>query len=260
MNKRLVTSLLIFVVYLFIIILGPRIQLGNQNIGLNELLSRQVVVSLVLAASFLVAAIMFLGWRRSVGLMPPRTGKSLLVAWFPLLTIAIFFAGAISLGIADPSVVAFVCINTLFVGIGEELAFRGFVFEGAASVLGLPKAILACCLVFGGVHVLNGFLTGDFIASTIQAVSAGMSGLVFIALLLRTGSIIPSIIVHWLWDFGLIMLTTSSSAAGPVVSRSTTEISTAGFVAPIMIVVPNFLYALWLLRGISKHTKKELVG
>jgi len=256
MNKKFLASIVVFVAYVLVIIVGQKLQVGTENVSLNDLAGKQILISLVVGLIFLIAVTVFFGWRREVGIVPPRTVKSLFLAWLPALFIGCFFLLGALIGFPPGQTLLFVGMNTLLVGISEELAFRGILFTGAASKFRLPVAIAFASIAFGAVHALNGFITGDFPFSSVQAVSAAMGALLFTALLLRTGSIIPGMIVHWLWDFGIFVFT-----AGRPEGASVAEPSGAlMLLGPLLFDLPGFLYGLWLLRGIGRRSKEELVG
>ncbi len=103
-------------------------------------------------------------------------------------------------------------------------------------------------ILFGAVHVLNGFVTGDFAAASVQAIAAGMSGLMYMALLIRTGSLWPPMIVHALWDF-CIFLSVSKESVVPQAAPATT----AGWLAHLGLALPSLLYGLFLLRRIPQN-------
>jgi hypothetical protein len=120
--------------------------------------------------------------------------------------------------------------------------------QALRATLPIWPAIWITSLLFGAVHALNVFVTGELAPALLQALTAMMSGLLFIAIRLRTGSLVPAIVVHGLWDFGLFAtLAASSPTAQPG------EASAAmNPLAPTLLVLPNFLYGLWLLRGIGR--------
>lgn len=76
-------------------------------------------------------------------------------------------------------------INTLLVGISEELMCRGILLEGAKNRFSLWVSIWIVSILFELIHSLNGFLTGNFGAAAFQAVSAIFPGLMFIGLRLH---------------------------------------------------------------------------
>lgn len=257
MNKRFVISLVVVIIYLAIILGGAKLEVGDGTMSQSEMVGRQISISLVLGFVFLSAVVAFLGWRRDAGVTPVRNTKSLLVLWLPVLFIVGFFAVALLLGLPPAQTFLFVGLNTLLVGISEELAFRGILFSGARSVLRPIGAITLTSILFGAVHVLNGVTTGNWGAAAVQATAAAMSGLLFIAILIRTGSIIPAMIVHWLWDFGIFVVGNHGGHhAAPATPADPGLISVLG---PILFVLPNFLFGLWLLRGVGSKSSEELL-
>jgi len=96
-------------------------------------------------------------------------------------------------------VLMIVIINTLIVGISEELMFRSILFHGASS-FGIWRAVWITAIIFGSVHILNSLITGDFRTSILQVFFAGTFGIWTAALRIRLNTIIPGIIIHWLWD------------------------------------------------------------
>lgn len=257
MYKRFVISFIVLVAYLAIIMGGAKLEVGDGTMGQGEMISRHISTSLVVGLVFLLAVVGVFGWARDSGLKPVRSTKSLVVLWLPALLILGFFSVGLFLGYPPLKVLIFVGINTLMVGISEELAFRGIFFSGARSAMRPWPAIAITSAIFGAVHVLNGITTGDWGAATTQAVAAAMSGVLFIAILIRTGSIIPAMIVHWLWDFGVF--TISTRHGHPAAPVEPTEPGLFLLFAPVLFVLPNFLVGLWFLRGVGERSSEELL-
>lgn len=257
MNKRLLISIVILIVYLAIIMIGEKIEVGSGTISQAEMVSRQISISLIVGFIFLSGIVAFFGWRRDTGLLPIRSTGSLLILWLPLLIILGFFSLSLFQGLPSLQAIVFVGINTLLVGISEELAFRGILFSGARTALRPIGAIVLTSIIFGAVHVFNGITTGDWAAAAVQATAAAMSGLLFIAILIRTGSIIPAMIIHWLWDFGIFVL---GNHGGPQAATADTgDLGLMKVLGPGIFALPNFLFALWLLRGVGSKSSEELI-
>ena len=70
-----------------------------------------------------------------------------------------------------------------------------------------------------------------------------MTGTMLVAIRLRTGSLWPCIIIHMLWD--LLMLTIASNQPAPGAGPSG---SVAIQFLPLLIVLPNFIYGVILMR------------
>ena len=109
--------------------------------------------------------------------------------------------------------------------------FRGVLFYGASSSFGIWRAVWITAIIFGSVHMLNSLITGDFSASIFQAFFAGTFGICTAALRIRLNTIIPVIIIHWLWDC-LAFLTNSIWDLA---------------LLPFSLML--FVYSIWLLRN-----------
>jgi membrane protease YdiL (CAAX protease family) len=115
-----------------------------------------------MVAALLLAVVFYLRWQREVGLQPAASLRRWLLLWLPALFILGYLGFAVFLGFPPTSVVLLVLINTLIVGVEEELMVRGILLQGWLSRLNIWPAILLTSLLLGAVHAVNGFLTGDF--------------------------------------------------------------------------------------------------
>ncbi|TMV53186.1 CPBP family intramembrane metalloprotease, partial [Thioclava sp. BHET1] len=157
-------------------------------------------------------------------------------------------------GLPDPATMGFILFNTLLVGFSEEVMCRGILFGGLRDRLPIWPALLIATVIFGGVHVLNGFVTGSFLGATIQAGAATVTGLVLMALRLRTGSLWPVILYHAAWDFLSFLVVHGKSGPPKAQDLVLTPDQILGLLAVVaVLVLPNGLYALWLLRNIRRR-------
>lgn len=255
-----IVALVVLVVWDLILDVGPILQHGG-NQSLDEMVSRTISIPLVLAPILLLVVVSVTGWRREVGLKPIESARSLLILWLPLLFVLVFVVGALAGGLSFTQATAFVLINTILVGFSEELMFRGVLFYGALTQFRVWTAIIITSLLFGAVHITNGFITGDFTAAMIQAIAAAMAGIWFMAIRVRTKSIIPGMIMHALWDCAIFLSTSAikGDAAQPSSAPAQTSF-VAQFAAPVLFALPLFLYGLWLLRGVGNKTKEEILS
>ena len=247
-KSRLTISLGVFALWLVITLGGAKL-LAPANQPLSELVTKTISWNLVAAAALLIAAIVFFNWR-DLKFVRPQPWNILPIIWFPLIYLMLFAAIALLSGPMNTSILPFVAVNTAIVGFSEEAMFRGILFQAFRKRFKLWHAIVMTTLLFGSVHVLNVFTTGNLLEGAVQATAAAMSGLVFIAMLIRTGSIWVPIIYHALWDFGTFTLgsieSATSGAGQPAVWLT--------IVLPIALVLPNFLYAIYLLRRTTNET------
>jgi membrane protease YdiL (CAAX protease family) len=227
------------------ITLGPGLIAGEERVSIDRLVSREIGLGFVLAVVFLLLATRAFGWQ-GLGLQAPASGRKLVILWMPVLYILAIVAGACSVGLPPAGTIAIVLVNTSLIGVSEELMFRGILLRGAVARFTIWPAVVLTSAIFGLVHTLNGLVTGQFLLSSLQALAASMSGFFYLAVRIRTRSLYPMIVVHALWDGSLIVLATA-------VGGTTREaVSAAQLVVPVLIVVPLFLYGLFLLRNVGR--------
>ena len=241
-RQRLLVALIGLCIWTSITMFGA-VYLYPASVQLLDLVKSGLGWQFVIASAFLLALAAVFRWN-DLGLRWPREGRSWLLLWFPGLYLLAFASVAIHLGLPPAGTIFWVFVNTLFVGFSEELMFRGVLLVALRRVMPLWPAILLSCLLFGSVHILNALTTGQMLDSAVQAVTAMMSGLLFAAIVLRTGSLLPAIVLHALWDFSTFLLLSASAMPenGPDPGWQ------MHVILPVGLVAGNFLYALFLLR------------
>lgn len=260
-SNQLIISLVIFLIWVVILVIAPDLLIKKGPETLDSSVAQDVSIPLILAPVFLLIAVAVLGWWREVGIKKVGSSRSLLITWFPLLFILGFITITIIVGLPANSTITIVLVNTILVGISEELMFRGFMLYGALTKFKIWTAIIFTTLIFGSVHFLNGFTTGDFKEAAIQAVTAAMAGIWFTAIRFRTKSIIPGMVIHGLWDGALTVMTLSMrSMIAQSPDSSTVSTPFAALLLPILFDLPLFLYSLWLMRGIGEEDRSDLLG
>jgi len=248
--NRVLVALGLLVVWMGITFLLIPAQEGD--VSLDALVTQGIGRQFVIACGFLIVAALVLRWR-DLGFGPPRPGRLVLLGWLHAVAITVFFAAAVKGGMPAPAVAFFVLVNTLMVGFSEEVMFRGFLLSALRGVMGVWPAVILSSVVFGAIHVMNGFITGAWEGAVVQATMAGMSGLAFAALCIRTGSLWPGIVLHGLWDAGLFLM-------GLSVTPDSGSEGGAPAWSGALIVAPFALYAIWLLRHQSWRREAVAAG
>ncbi|MYM64205.1 CPBP family intramembrane glutamic endopeptidase [Pseudomaricurvus sp. HS19] len=246
MTKRIGISLVIYVAWIAVTLLGARLIVADDT-TLNELVTSGIGWHFAAAIALLLTAISVFKWRDMHFTRPHSLVRTL---WFPGIYLVLFASGVAFLGAPPLGVVVFVVINTLMVGVSEELMFRGVLFRALAASMSIWRAIIVTTVLFGAVHTLNVFITGELGEALVQSVAATMSGLVLIAIVIRTGSIWPAITYHFLWDC-LLFLVSSSVASGNQ-GVPTGDPGPLAFYIPVLLNLPNFICALILLRHVGR--------
>ncbi|MDH4439008.1 MAG: CPBP family intramembrane metalloprotease [Rhizobium sp.] len=245
-RARLPLSLAVFVIWAAITMLGGMLLSGGQTQSLIEGLSKGPLWNVVAAFLFLVAVILIAGWR-DLKFVAPNPVSSLRIMWLPALYVVTFVVLAVILGLPRLDLLLLILASTIFVGLSEETMFRGIIFQALRTRVKLWPAMVLTSMLFGSVHILNVLTTGELLSALLQAFTAMLSGFAFMAILVRTGSIWPAIVYHALWDFGTFAISASSQASGAAASS---EVGGWSFLLPVALVLPNFLYGIYLLRNV----------
>lgn len=135
--------------------------------------------------------------------------NGLLVGMYPLFFIGYTFFGTLAFGRPDtpllplPRILTFL-LNMIFVGVAEELVFRGIIAQtlleryGTARA-GVWKACLVSGVLFGAAHLSNLLGSAPF-GVLMQCVFAGSLGVLFAAIYFRTGNLWVLVFLHGAQD------------------------------------------------------------
>jgi membrane protease YdiL (CAAX protease family) len=166
------TALVALAVYVIWQTINTGIQVagtGPDGIDLIDLVQHGITPSIAAAGLFLLVVVLLFRWVREVGLAQGPQRGTLRVIWPWLMFLALFAASALNAGLPPASVTLFILANTMLVGWSEEVMFRGVWMRGLHRSFGIWAAILGSSLIFGAIHVLNVFLTGDLKGAVIRA-------------------------------------------------------------------------------------------
>jgi membrane protease YdiL (CAAX protease family) len=163
--------------------------------------SQSLVLVLVSAAGLLVL-VAALGWWTLAGFTPPAEWRDLRLYWLPVLLLAApFVAGVRPI---PPEALGLLVVAYVATAVFEEGMWRG-VMLGLLRPTGVWQAVLVSSLLFGLGHLGNSALRGISPIIAAQAVGAGVQGVGFAALRLRTNTLWPLIVIHALHDLFLQM-------------------------------------------------------
>lgn len=244
-QNRVPMAFATYVGWALVTIFAGKLLAGGEPTTLADSVSHGISWNIAAALLLLLIVTAVMRWR-DLGFVAPTPLGSLKLLWFPALYLVIFSVMAVAIGLPASSVMIYVFLNTLIVGFSEEIMFRGVMFRALLGKLSIWPAMILTTVLFGGVHVLNVIMTGQLGEAMVQSVAAAMSGFLFMALLIRTGSLWVPIIYHALWDFCTFMLSVGAESGGGE------EALAPGLriLIPVLLVTPNFLYALFLLRKV----------
>lgn len=129
-------------------------------------------------------------------------------------------------------------ISMIGVGILEEVIFRGFLFKAMCRE-NVKQAMIISSLTFGIGHIVNLLNGAEVLTTLLQICFAAAIGFVFVIIFHKSGSLIPCIITHGMFN---------SLSAFKVKGTEMEEMLTV-----VALTVVSIAYALWIL----KNTKKE---
>ena len=93
----------------------------------------------------------------------------------------------------------------LIPSIFEEIAFRGVILLLLLRKYSNNISIIISAFIFGIGHLINYLIFGNFWSSMTQIVTGIMIGVFFAYLVLRTSSLVPGIIIHYLYNSFVIL-------------------------------------------------------
>ena len=184
---------------------------------------------------------------RTEGFKEGMAAGVLILAVFGLNLLKFIFSGE-PVTLSAFSIVLFL-IDMVFIGIMEEILFRGILqeslhdFFGCDSYKNVLKAVISSSIIFGLAHYMNMFAGVSFKAASIQVLSVILLGTLFGAIYYRAGrNIWVTIILHSLLDLGSFL--SSGVLNGVSEAASINDYSFAKFMFfPIYVIV-----IVWVLR------------
>ena len=169
-----------------------------------------------------------------------------LLMWLPmiyvLLMLASFFKGGFA--VTPTQTIAILAANTAILAASEEIMFRGILWEALSRTMRPALAIALCTGAFAIIHSGNALIGSDLINALAQSFNAIMSGLFLLALRIRTRSIYPSIVFHFLWNFAVILTSTNAINAPTVPSQP----EPLALLMQFALLLPIGIYGLFLMR------------
>lgn len=212
----------------------------------------------VLLAVSVVALIFFLGWQRTGRVTSKPAWRGIWYAVLPvLLTLGMLSIG-VAAGVANDldfgvllgsGIVQSTLVFVIFVGIFEEVLFRGIVLHGLERRMNVIFALLLSSFLFGAMHYVN-WIGGQSLSAThAQVLHAGLSGILYGAITLRCRSLWPAVFIHALWDFTVFMNATLIGDMATAAESETQSNSMAVFLfqnfEPIIGVFVFLAYLRW---------------
>ena len=143
-----------------------------------------------------------------VSLGPELTANVVATAASFIALVVVLLAAAISAGVFtfNPGVLVegdnwLILLAALVPAIWEELAFRGFILSNLQRCFTAPVAVVISSIVFGLFHFSNLFGNWGDLGSVVAGVIAATTlGAAWGYIVVRTNSIVPAMVLHYLVD------------------------------------------------------------
>lgn len=176
---------------------------------------------------------------------------------FSLFILLIVVGDALSKGVEFSQIIStqnliLLVVTTFLVGVFEEGLFRGLALSAAMQHFKPVMAVFITSALFGLMHFVN-YINGQPLDLTgAQVLHAFIMGMMYGMLVLRLGSLWPVILLHGLWDASV------SIVGNTLIFMQTDSVPQQGVSAgSFLIMLPEFLYALFLLWSVSRWMKRK---
>lgn len=194
-KSRLTFSIIWIVAYCVLMSAGDSL---SDKIGIAK------AVTLPIALTMSAVLLIFIkrnGLRDEYGLCKSKVPAGKMLFYLPL---ALMMAANLFSGLTmnfSPIETVFYILTMLCVGFLEEVIFRGLLFKSMAEN-GIKSAIAVSSITFGMGHIIN-LINGsgaELIPNLLQVIYAMAAGFMFVMIFHKTGSLIPCIIGHGLFN------------------------------------------------------------
>jgi len=226
------TMMCILLIVLYIVINSFCI----QNFGITDI--RSTVINTVFSA-MLLYLIVKLGRVSYYGLTKVRNAKHYLYFLPLVLIVSVNLWNGININHTG-SEIAFHILTMFNIGFIEEVIFRGFLFKMMAKD-NVQMAIIVSSVTFGIGHIVNLLNGADLIPTLLQICYAVSIGYLFVTIFYKSGSIVPCIIAHGLFNaFSIFNIETTVSM----------------YLAPVFLVIVPVVYAIYINKTVKEEEIK----
>ena len=179
------------VAYVVLASMGDNI---SADLGIDKVVTLPILIAMSAILYFFVRKN---GLKGKYGLCKPKLSAAKMLYYIPLL---VLLTANLWYGIAlnqSPLETVLYILAMFCVGFLEELIFRGLLFQAMARD-GMKAAIIVSSVTFGIGHIVN-LINGsgaELLPNLLQVMYAMAVGFAFVMICRRTGSLVPCIIVH----------------------------------------------------------------
>ena len=233
-------AIMLIVVYVVGSSLMQRVSamIGIQFVG-------EVVFNIVLSAVILVFCKKNRLFRH-LGLCKAEVSAKKALFYIPMLFMGVQFV-FLGAGITiTPVELALRTVMMICVGFLEEVTFRGFLFRGIAKD-SLKQAIIISSVTFGIGHIVNLLNGYDIMENAVQVVLAVALGFMLVFVRVRTGSLIPCIVFHGVFN------SMSAVANHEVLINAVGNALIAEIIIAAVYLAVSLLYTVYLVKRLPER-------
>ena len=194
-KSRLAFSIIWIVAYCILMSMGDSL---SESVGISK------SVTLPIALTMSAILIIFIKRNRldnEYGLCKSNVPAEKMLFYLPL---AILMSANLIYGFKlnlSPTETVLYILTMLCVGFLEEVIFRGLLFKAMAEN-GIKSAIIVSSITFGMGHIIN-LINGsgaELLPNILQVIYATAAGFMFVMIFYKSGSLIPCIIGHGIFN------------------------------------------------------------
>lgn len=183
-KRNSVLAVVLFVMYLCQNIL--------RNIFVNMLGANEAVAALITTAAFGALALLLV---KKDNYFKVKCNNKACITYIAVVTLVLCTINLFPFNISIETSTLSVIVTMLFVGLMEELIFRGCVYKICEEKWGGQKAVIFSSILFGVFHIIN-VLNNDIIMVVLQMAYGAGIGIVFAMLIYKRQGIILDILAH----------------------------------------------------------------
>ena len=166
----------------------------SADLGIEKIVTLPILIAMSAILYFFVRKN---GMTEKYGLCKPQLPAAKMLYYIPLfilLTANLWYGAAMNM---TPLETVLYVLSMFCVGFLEELIFRGLLFQAMAKD-GVRSAIVVSSVTFGIGHIVNLFngSGAELLPNLLQVMYAVAIGFAFVMIYCRTGSLMPCILVH----------------------------------------------------------------
>lgn len=217
--------------------------------NLSAALGIQKIITLPILLTLSIALYLFLRKNqllKKYGLYRPAVPASKMLFYLPLFALlTVNLWNGFSANGSAAEVILYI-LSMLCVGFLEEMIFRGLLFRAMAKD-GVRSAVIISSLTFGIGHIVNLFngSGAELLPNLLQVIYAVAIGFTFVMIFLKTGSLLPCIVTHGVFNALSVF---SDESAMTAFQRIT---------ACVFMVLVSGAYALYIARTNDQNKTEE---